>query len=101
MKGSDKYMQNEKMYRVDDVCKELGISTHTLLKWYQWEQYELRDGKVDKNYLPIPEKNLHMKGRPKFWTADQIAELKAFKESIVFGRHGRYGKYSNPLHKED
>ena len=94
-------MTNEKLYKVDEVCEQLQISPHTLLKWYQWERYSIRDGKVDSTYLPQPEKLKSSKGQPKVWTQEQIEELRVFKSNMVVGRNGRFGKYSNPLHKEE
>ncbi len=94
-------MSNEKTYRINDVCKELGISVHTIQKWYQWERYALEDGSAKKHYLPQPQKLMDQRGKPKFWTEAQLKELKKYKDSIVVGRYGKYGKYSNPLHKED
>jgi hypothetical protein len=94
-------MSNEKIYLIDEVCEILKVSTHTLQKWYQWERYELRDGIVSENYLPIPNKLTNKRGKPKFWTENQIKELQKFKNEIVMGRNGRFGKYSNPLHKKE
>jgi len=93
-------MSNEKKYRVDEVCEKVGISQHTMIRWYYWEGCELRDGVITERYLPIPEKDISKRGKPKYWTEEQIEQLKEFKKNMVVGRHGRYGKYSNPLHKE-
>lgn len=93
-------MTNEKLYKVDEVCEQLQISPHTLLKWYQWEKYSIRDGKVTEQFLPQPIKLENQKGQPKAWTQEQIEQLKVFKENMVFGRNGRFGKYSNPLHNQ-
>lgn len=94
-------MSNEKTFRANEVCEALNISIHTLQKWYQWEKYELRDGIVSQKYLPEPTKILDQRGKPKTWTEKQIQQLQEFKKSIVSGRHGRYGKYTNPLHKKE
>lgn len=94
-------MSNEKMYLIDEVCEKLNISTHTLQKWYQWERYELKDGVVTENYLPIPNKLTDRRGKPKVWSEKQLKELQKFKNEMVMGRNGRYGKYSNPLHKKE
>jgi hypothetical protein len=94
-------MTNEQKYRADEVCEQVGISPHTLIRWYYWENCELRDGIVEERYLPIPQKDISMRGKPKFWTKKQVEQLKEFKNNMVNGRHGRYGKYSNPLHKKE
>lgn len=94
-------MSNEKTYLLNEVCEEVNISIHTLQKWYQWERYELKEGLVSKNYLPIPTKLTDKRGKPRIWTESQVEELKKFKENMVIGRKGRFGKYSNPLHKKE
>lgn len=94
-------MSDEKIYLRDELCNELGISVHTLQKWYQWERYELSDGTVKQPYLPQPQQMEGLRGSPNYWTAEQLEILKKHKESMVVGRNGRYGKYSNPHHKEE
>lgn len=93
-------MSEQKTYRIDELCKELDVSIHTLQKWYQWEKMGLKDGSVVVPYLPEPQKLLDKRGKPKIWTQEQLKELKEYKSTIVVGRYGKYGKYSNPLHKE-
>lgn len=93
-------MSDEKIYLRDELCKALGISVHTLQKWYQWEKYELKDGTVKHSYLPKPQKVAGRRGSPKYWTESQLELLRDYKSTIVVGRHGKYGKYTNPYHKE-
>lgn len=88
------------MYSADEVCKEVGISSWTLGNWYRWERKQIESGRVEGNYLPIPERRDDLKGKPRRWSADMVKELKNFKKSIVVGRNGIYGVYSNPLYKE-
>lgn len=89
----------EKMYNLEAVCVELGITPHTLAKWTQWEKNQLRDGLIDKPYLPVPIKQEHTKGRPKLWTQTMVNQLKEHKKNMVTGRNGIYGMYTNPNHK--
>lgn len=93
-------MSNKKVYRIDEVCKELNVSVHTLQKWYQWESRSLIEGTITERYLPVPEKLMNERGKPKIWTSSQIKELKKYASSIVVGRNGKYGRYTNPLHKQ-
>lgn len=92
-------MSKQKTYRMLDLCKELGISVHTLSKWYQWEKLSLKDGLVKEPYLPVPEKLMNERGKPKIWTQQQLDQLRDYKSHIVMGRNGNYGRYSNPLNK--
>jgi transposase-like protein len=91
-------MSNEKKYSIIEVCEEIGISIHTLKKWYQWQSYELKDGSITEPYLPIPERLAGFRGRPQMWTKKQVEQLRKHKESIVMGRNGKWGRYSNPLY---
>lgn len=89
-------MSSEKTYRRNDLCEVLGISVHTLQKWYQWERYSLSDGTVTEKYLPEPHVFETERGKPQYWTEEQLEQLKAYRDSIVVGRKGKYGKYTNP-----
>lgn len=93
-------MSNKKVYRIDEVCQMLEVSVHTLQKWYQWEHRALIDGTETEPYLPVPEKIMNERGKPKVWTEKQVKALKKYADSIVVGRNGKYGKYSNPDHKQ-
>ena len=93
-------MSNEKLYRADEVCKELNISSYTISNWYNWERKQLKGGVVDKPYLPKPIRMEHTKGSPRCWTYAMIEELRNFQKTIVTGRNGIYGVYSNPYYKD-
>lgn len=86
------------MYSADEVCKELKVSSWTLSNWYRWEQKLISDG--NESYLPAPIKLEHTKGTPRRWTESMIEQLREYQKSIVTGRNGIYGVYSNPYHKE-
>ncbi len=87
---------NECIYTRNEVCEILGISVFTMNTWYRWQQKQLDNGYIDKEYLPKPQKQLNTKGQPMMWSLDMIGDLKAFQSSIVKGRNGIYGIYSNP-----
>lgn len=93
-------MSNNKNYRAVDVCNELGISIWTLTNWYSWEAKRIKAGLVEKNYLPKPIRLVNEKGKPRVWTEDMLNALREYKNSIVIGRNGVYGIYSNPNHKD-
>lgn len=93
-------MTQQKIYRTGEVCELLNISPHTFAKWYQWERAQLKDGSITERYLPVADKLTNQRGKPKIWTQEQVEQLREYKNSIVYGRHGKYGKYSNPLHNK-
>ena len=88
------------MFTKQEVCEMLGISIHTLRTWYGWQFKLLKEGKIKKPYLPEPEKLTNKKGKPCVFSDKQIEQLKEYQHSIVHGRNGAYGMFSNPLHKE-
>jgi hypothetical protein len=83
------------IYSRNDVCEMLGISTFTLTNWYKWERKELSEQIVDEEYLPRPVQLEHVKGRPLRWSYEMVTSLMEYKEHIVKGRNGRFGKYTN------
>lgn len=93
-------MKNEKKYSVNEICEALNISTFTLRHWYDLQMKQIKDGLIEKEYLPSPERDVTMKGRPRYWTDKQLKQLKEYQSSITYGRNGIYGVYSNPNHKE-
>ena len=81
-------MCDEKMYSSLEVCTKLKISSWTLANWFSGP------------YLPDPIRLENTKGRPRRWTGEMLKDLKAYQKSIVTGRNGIYGVYSNPYYKE-
>lgn len=88
------------MYNNYEVAEKLGISIYTLKNWYKWQRKRLREGLVSEPYLPEPDVDAHAKGSPRLWDDKMIEQLITYKNSIVIGRNGIYGKYSNPYHKD-
>lgn len=84
------------MYKADEVCRKLGITIWTLTNWYQWERISLEDGSLPERVLPIPEKLLEVKGKPRVWNDDQLDALRLFQSQIVKGRNGVMAKVTNP-----
>ena len=93
-------MSEQKLYSADEVCEVLNISSYTLSNWYNWERKRLASGDVEKPYLPEPIRLEHTKGSPRRWTEEMVTDLKKFQKTIVIGRNGIYGVYSNPYYKE-
>ena len=90
-------MKNEKLYKTNEVCEILNISNWTFINWYRWERKQVANNECEP-YLPVPDRIMNEKGRPRVWTTEMVEQLKKFKAGIVTGRNGKYGKYSNPNH---
>lgn len=93
-------MNNDKKYSVTEICEILNISAFTLRHWYDLQTKQKNDGLIETDYLPIPNRDTTMKGRPRYWTGEQLQKLQEYQSSITYGRNGIYGAYSNPNHKE-
>lgn len=89
-------INNVKMYRIDEVAEILNLSRYTIANWYAWETKLLKTGEVTEAFLPKFTKVTNMSGRPKFWSEDAVEALKKFKNEMVMGRHGKFGKFTNP-----
>lgn len=83
------------IYSKSDVCYLLGITIYTIENWYRWERKEIQEGKVAKNYLPQPVKLENTKGKPLRWSEEMIEELEEYQKTIIHGRNGKYGCYTN------
>lgn len=92
-------MNKEVYYSINEVCEQLGITIWTLKNWYSWEKKRIEEGICEK-YLPTPIRMNNTKGRPNFWTKDMLEELRDYQNTIIMGRNGNYGMYTNPTHKE-
>lgn len=88
------------MYNSYEVCEKLAISIYTLKNWYVWENKLLKEGAIKERYLPVPYVDLNKRGKPKCWDDEMLEELKDYRNNIVVGRNGIYGKFSNPFHKQ-
>lgn len=93
-------MNNETLLNANEVCKELNISSYTLANWYRWENKSLRSGELKKRYLPVPVIDYSKRGAPRYWNADMVNQLREYKQSIVVGRKGIYGKYTQKYYKK-
>lgn len=92
-------MVNEKVYSVSELCEELHISNWTLIHWYDLQQLQMKEGLIDKPYLPEPLRLSDQRGKPRRWTESMVEALRQYQKNIVVGRNGIYGAYSNPNHK--
>lgn len=85
----------ERYYNRTEVCEILGITNFTITNWYRWQNTLIKNGEIDKQYLPAPIRQKNVKGQPLFWTDEMVDELKKYKDSIIHGRNGVYGKFTN------
>ncbi len=88
-------MFDECVYTKNDVCNLLGITIYTLNNWYRYERKELQSKSVEEPYLPHPMQIQNEVGKPLRWSLEMIDELRVYQKSIIRGRNGRFGKYSN------
>ncbi len=86
---------DECVYSRNQVCEMLGISSFTIINWYQWQDKLIKAGEVTNNYLPVPEKRQNVKGRPLMWSLEMINQLRTYQDSIKHGRNGIYGRFTN------
>lgn len=93
-------MSNEKKFNYDQTAEQLNVSRHTLKTWYLWESRQLREGSITERYLPRPHIEPNKRGNPRYFTTEDIKALKKYQKTIVVGRKGKYGRFSNPNHKE-
>lgn len=93
-------MAKKKMYNVNELCEALEISYFTLTNWYKWENKRLKSGEVTEHYLPEPYRMKGQRGNPRAWDTKMLKALKKYKSSIVIGRNGIFGEYTNPVHKQ-
>lgn len=90
---------NEK-FTAKEVCENLGITIWTLTNWYQWERISLTDGSLTDRVLPIAKREETEKGRPRYWSREQLAELQQFQKTVVRGRNGKMAKVTNPKSRQ-
>ena len=89
-------MSEQKLYSINEAAELLGVSTWTLSFWYRCERKLIASGDVSKPYLPVPVIDVSKRGKPKFWNTKMIKELQKFKDKKPIGRHGEFGRFSNP-----
>ena len=87
------------LYSKQEVAKELDVSIYTITNWYKWESKLIRTSEIKQRFLPIPTKIRYAKGQPNYWSFEQIEQLREFKDNMIKGRNGMFGKFTNPKHK--
>jgi hypothetical protein len=87
------------MYNASETCKILGITSFTLTNWYAWERKLIKSGRISEPYLPQPIRITNKKGKPRMWDSAMVEQLRAYQKTIVVGRNGKFGEFSNPSHK--
>lgn len=90
----------QKLLKVTQVARALGISNATLNNWYQWYQdkdFVKPDGMPT---LPDPVVATHgkdgsaLKVMRRYWKEEDIPALEAFKKWLPRGRNGVMGAFS-------
>lgn len=71
------------------ISQFLNISTTTLNSWYKWYNDPTFKKPKDTPYLP-PYSQEHPRA-PRYWTEDDLYDLRKFKEWIPKGRGGVMG----------
>lgn len=87
------------MYTLTETAELIGVSIHTIDTWYKHQAQAIRDGYITEEFLPKPLIEEHLSGKPRRWTPEMVEQLKAYRATIVRGRNGVMGRYSNPNHK--
>ena len=64
----EEFMMEERYYNRTEVCEILGITNFTITNWYRWQNTLIKNGEIDKQYLPAPIRQKNVKGQPLFWT---------------------------------
>ena len=77
------------MMTATQVIKELDISAHTLDSWYKYYQSD----EPKREDMPKLPNYIQTRARgPRYWNADDIPALRAFKDWIPRGRGGVMGR---------
>lgn len=74
----------EKQYRVEQVATLLGVSSQTINLWYAWK----RTNPKSENVKLLPEYTQATSRSTRYWTREDIKQLRKFKKSIIKGRDG-------------
>lgn len=74
------------------ITQFLDISVQTLNSWYQWYNNAEFEKPKDTPYLP-PYEQKHPRA-PRYWTEDDLYDLRKFKEWIPRGRGGVMGDHN-------
>lgn len=74
------------------ITQFLDISYATLNSWYKWYNDDNFVKPKNTPYLP-PYKQDHPRA-PRYWTPDDLYDLKKFKEWVPKGRRGVMGEYN-------
>lgn len=83
---------NTNMLTASKVANQLDIAVKTLTNWYKWYQ----DSSIEKpeDFPRLPEYIQTHKNGPRYWTQEDVEQLKKFQAWIPRGRNGLMGAVS-------
>jgi len=82
----------EKLLTSSRVAMQLDVSVKTLTNWYKW--YYDNSIEKPKKFPKLPEYIQERANGPRYWTQDDVKQLKKFKKWIPKGRSGVMGDIS-------
>ncbi|MBO7212398.1 MAG: hypothetical protein J6V44_15530 [Methanobrevibacter sp.] len=83
---------NEKLLTASKVAQELDISTKTLNNWYMWYYDDTIE--KPKNFPKLPDFIQEYPKGPRYWTIEDVVQLKKFQAWRPTGRAGVMGRVS-------
>ena len=83
---------NKKLLTASKVAQELDISTKTLNNWYIWYYDDTIE--KPKNFPKLPDFIQNYPRGPRYWTVEDVVQLKKFQAWRPTGRAGVMGKVS-------
>ena len=84
-------------YNVIQVAEMLGVTPKTVNFWYMWDRNF--PSEHTKDIPKLPEYTQEHKRGARYWTNEQVEQLKEFQSYIKKGRGGFMGKLCR--HKEE
>lgn len=80
------------MLTASNVANMLDISVKTLTNWYQW--YHDESIKKPDEFPKLPEYVQENKNSPRYWTKEDVKQLRKFQKWMPRGRGGVMGEVS-------
>ena len=84
--------KKDNLLSASKVAQELDISVKTLNNWYIWYYDDMIE--KPKNFPKLPDFIQEYPRGPRYWTSEDIVQLKKFQSWRPIGRAGVMGKVS-------
>lgn len=81
-----KIVDGQEYFTIGEVAAKIGRTSQTIMNWYNW-----RDEFGNSHDLPEPRRDL-CKLRKRFFRAEDIPKLEAFRDSIHYGDLAEYNR---------